>query len=136
MERKCAFSGTLITHQFGCENAEHVTRRGGPDVACTSLTAQQRCESLFQRMKQVAMPAFGVEDDLLSMPHSVLMKIQFGGLLGLQQAIEKAATAATEVQNVDALIGRALEEYGGMDAIPCQMFVDDMTAYQLKRRRS
>ena len=62
-----------------------MTRRGGPDVVCASDEAHQQCENLFQRMKQVALPAFGVEDDLLSMPHSVLVKIQFGGLLGLQR---------------------------------------------------
>ena len=84
-EYKCAFSNTLVTGQFGCEKAEQVTRRGGPDVVCSSDKAHQQCEKLFQRMKQAALPAFGVEDDLLSMPHSVLVKIQFGGLLGLQR---------------------------------------------------
>ena len=69
-EYKCAFSNTLVTEQFGCENGEQVTRRGGPDIACTSEQAHQRCERLFQRMKEAALPAFGVEDDLLSMPHT------------------------------------------------------------------
>src|SRR3990167_690968 len=64
-EYKCAFSNTLVTSQFGCEKGEQVTRRGGPDVVCSSDEAHQQCENLFQRMKQVALPAFGVEDDLL-----------------------------------------------------------------------
>ena len=41
---KCAFSNTLITKQFGCEKGEQVTRRGGPDIACTSEAAHQRCD--------------------------------------------------------------------------------------------
>jgi len=131
---KCAFSVTQITGQFACEMGQQVTRRGGPDVACTSEAAHQQCARLFQRMKDVALPAFGVEDDLLSMPHSVLVKIQFGGLLGLQRLLDGSA-ASVEVKNIDGLIGRALEQYGSLEAIPCTAFVEDMTSYKLKRRR-
>ncbi len=132
---KCAFGITQITGQFACEMGQQVTRRGGPDVACTSEGAHQQCARLFQRMKDVALPAFGVEDDLLSMPHSVLVKIQFGGLLGLQRLLDGSAAVSSEVKNIDGLIGRALEQYDSLEAIPCTAFVEDMTSYKLKRRR-
>lgn len=128
---KCAFSNTLITNQFGCEKGEQVTRRGGPDIACTSDAAHQRCEKLFQQMKAAALPAFGMEDDLLSMPHSVLVKIQFGGLLGLQRLL---GSGSAEVKNVHALIEQAMGQYGNLDAIPCPTLVEDMTSYKLRRR--
>ncbi len=86
-------------------------------------------------MKQAALPAFGVEDDLLSMPHSVLVKTQHGGLLGLQRLLDGGSAVADEVKNIHALVDRAVEKYGGPDAIPCQAFVEDMTSYKLKRRR-
>ena len=133
-EHKCAFSNTLVTNQFGCENGEQVTRRGGPDVVCASEEAHQQCEKLFQRMKQTALPAFGVEDDLLSMPHSVLVKIQFGGLLGLQRLQDKGTDESTVVKNIHGLVGQAIGKHGGLNAIPCQAFVEDMTSYKLKRR--
>ena len=132
-EYKCAFSNTLITNQFGCEKAEQVTRRGGPDVACTSDPAHQRCEKLFQQMKTAALPAFGVEDDLLSMPHSVLVKIQHGGLLGLQRLLGSDAGSAA-VKNVHALVDQTVGKYNDLDAIPCPALVQDMTSYKLKRR--
>ncbi len=132
---KCAFSNTLVTGQFGCGMGEPVTRRGGPDVACTSDEAHQRCERLFQRMKQTALPAFGVEDDLLSMPHSVLVKIQFGGLLGLQRLSGDGTADPDTVKDIDRLVDQAVGKYGGLDAIPCPAFVEDMTSYKLKRRR-
>ncbi|MEW6331563.1 MAG: hypothetical protein AB1560_08890 [Pseudomonadota bacterium] len=131
-EHKCAFSNTLITNQFGCDKAEQVTRRGGPDIACTSEAGHRRCEKLFQQMKAAALPAFGVEDDLLSMPHSVLVKIQFGGLLGLQRLVDGAGAA--DVKNIHALIDRATGKYHDPGAIPCPELVPDMTAYKLRRR--
>jgi len=132
---KCAFSTTQITGQFACVHGQQVTRRGGPDVACTSEEAHQQCARLFHQMKEVALPAFGVEDDLLTMPHSVLVKIQYGGLLGLQRLLDGGAAASADVENINGLIDRALEQYGSLDAIPCTAFVEDMTSYKLKRRR-
>lgn len=129
---RCAFSHTLITSQFGCEMAQQVTRRGGPDIACTAAAAHRRCEQLFERMKTAALPAFGVEDDLLSMPHSVLVKIQFGGLLGLQRLVDGATVA--EVKNIHALAQRAASKYGDLEAVPCSELVPDMTGYKLRRR--
>ena len=133
-EYKCAFSNTLITNLFGCDKAEAVTRRGGPDIACTSDTAHQCCEKLFQQMKTAALPAFGVEDDLLSMPHSVLVKIQYGGLLGLRRLLDGGTAGSGDVKNVHALVDQAIGKYDNLDALPYPALVGDMTTYKLRRR--
>jgi len=133
-EYKCAFSNTLVTNQFGCAQGEPVARRGGPDVACRSREAHRICEKLFAQMKSAALPAFGVEDDLLTMPHSVLVKIQFGGLLGLQRLLQADAADSGEVKDVHALVSQAVEKYSSVETIPCPALVADMTAYKLRRR--
>jgi hypothetical protein len=133
-EYKCAFSNTQVTGQFACENGKPVTRRDGPNVVCTSDEAHQQCELLFQRMKQAALPAFGVEDDLLSMPHSVMVKIQFGGLLGLRRLQGTNTDESADVNNIHGLVVQAIGKHGGLDTIPCQALVEDMTSYKLKRR--
>lgn len=85
-------------------------------------------------MKQAALPAFGVEDDLLSMPHSVLVKVQFGGLLGLQKLMNKSSAVTTKVDDIDILVAAAVGNYGSPNAIPCHEMVEDMRSYQLRRR--
>ncbi len=68
VQHKCAFSYTLIQEQFRCENAQAITRREGPDACCTSATAHVQCSELLQRMRQAALPSFGVTDDPQRMP--------------------------------------------------------------------
>ncbi len=136
VEYTCAFNATLIGNDFGCRYATPVTRRSGPDVACVSEDARRRCEALFRQMKAVALPVFGVEDDPLTMPHSVQVKIQFGGLLGLQRVLEGAASPARAVANVAGLVEQAAGSSGAVDAILCQGFVQDMVSYRLRRRAS
>lgn len=131
-EYKCAFSAPLITGDFGCACAKPVTRRTGPDVACVSAESHARCEELFRRLKDAALPAFGVEDDLLSMPHSVLQKIQYGGLFGLQRLLQRHDAG---VRDVDALVSDVVARYSQLNAIPCGDIVGDMTGYKLRGRR-
>lgn len=131
---KCAFNATLIGDQFGCRHSAHVTRRAGPDVACQSPTANVRCAALFERLKQAALPAFGVEDDLLSMPHSVLVKIQHGGLLGLQRLVGGTPADPSAVTNIDELVEQALAHFQTLETLPCADLVRDMTSFKLRRR--
>lgn len=128
----CPFSATLVTEDFGCRNAAGIVRRGGAEIACTSDAAHARCSALFQRLKETALPAFGVADDLLQMPHSVLVKIQYGGLLGLQRIVNPAMQA---VLDIDRLVIAAAGQFSSLEDIPYADLCDDMTGYRLQRRR-
>ncbi len=129
---KCAFSHTLLGEAFGCSRVRFVTQRDGPHATCADHDAAQRCAALFQALKTAALPVFDVPDDLAQMPHSVPVKIQFGGLLGLQQALHPELPE--HVADVDALIREAETHYGGCERIPCADFTAAMTAYKVKRR--
>lgn len=131
-EPKCPFSAPLVTHHFGCVLAKEVIHRGGTEIACTQDAAQARCAGLFERLKTAALPAFGVEDDLLSMPHSVQVKIQYGGLLGLQRLLSKPAE---RVENIDTLLQQAATQWGSIEAIACDSLIPDITAFKPRSRR-
>lgn len=129
---RCAFSLPLVAGHFGCRCAVSVTRRGGPDVDCAREAAAARCASLLERLKAAGLPAFGVDDDPASMPHSVLVKIQHGALAGLQAAIDGDHTP--QVADIDGLLDRAIERAGGVDAIDCASLVPHMTGWRVRRR--
>ncbi len=130
-EYKCAFAAPLVAGQFGCAHAQPVTRRGGPDVACIARAGHERCARLFESLKTVALPAFGVEDDPLSMPHSVLVKIQTGGLLGVQRLLTGAP--ATTVTDINFLVEQTAQTEGG--AVAPEQLVEDMMRYKVRRHR-
>jgi hypothetical protein len=132
-EHKCPFSAPLVTRQFGCTVSQEVIHRGGTEINCTDAAAHARCDRLFQRLKAEALPAFGVEDDLLSMPHSVLVKIQYGGLLGLQRLLQATPQVAERVEDVRTLVAEAALRFG--DQPPCAPLVEDITAFKPRARR-
>jgi len=129
---KCAFSGALMGKQYSCQNALEVTRREGPSIACTSADMHQKCAELLGELKAAALPSFGYADDLSQMPHSVLMKIQSGGLLGLQNHLH--GTTGFVVENIEHLVVEAEKRYGGFSLIPYTDFVQDIVEFKLRRR--
>jgi hypothetical protein len=130
----CPFSATLTRDKFGCTRAEPVIRRGGTEFCCRDPAAHAECGALFERLKHAALSAFAVEDDLTQMPHSVLVKIQFGGLLGLQRITLDKPPDAQRVVDIQALVAGALARFGSVRAIPCEQLTPDMTGYSLTRR--
>ena len=131
MMKKCPFAAALVTELAACRHAEQVVRRGGSEYDCGSQPDQQACQGLFDRLKSAALPAFGVEDDLASMPHSVLVKVQCGGLAGLAGLTRQAGD---RIEDIAALRDRALDRFGGIDGLPVADLVECITAFRAERR--
>lgn len=124
-----------MTRSFACDHAEEITRRDGPDIACNSSSANNLCSELFGQLKSRALNAMDYEDDLTTLPASVLQKIQYGGLLGLQTLVN-SAEQSEKVENIVSLVGKAAEQFNSIDKIPYDTCVNTIIEYKLKRRRS
>lgn len=131
---KCSFTATMIKDDFACEKAQLVTRRAGPDIACSSEYGSEQCKKLYAAFKQVGLQAFDAEDDLSKTSHSVFVRIQFGGLLGLANNLDKEH-GTTKVDNIFKLVSDALNKYSDIDKIPNQEFVEQMLCFKIKRKK-
>ena len=135
-QHRCPFSAPLISHHFACTHAQEVIRRGGTEIECANASTHARCEQLFHCLKTASLSAFGVEDDLLSMPHSVLIKVQYGGLLGLQRLLSSPVPAAERVEDINTLVAQAQASFGSAEATPCDQLVAEITAFKPRSRRA
>ena len=134
LTRKCPFAAPITTARAACRHATEVVRRGGSEYDCADAAAHDRCTALFIGLKRTGLDAFQVEDDLTQMPHSVLVKIQTGGLTGLRWLLEPAADPDAPIADVSALVADAAEAYGGVEQVPVAALAEDMRACKLERR--
>ncbi|WP_462331051.1 hypothetical protein [Thiohalocapsa halophila] len=132
--RKCPFAAPITTARAACRHATEVVRRGGSEYDCADAAAHDRCTALFAGLKRAGLDAFQVEDDLTQMPHSVLVKIQTGGLTGLRRLLEPATEADAPIADVAALAAQAADAYGGVEQVPVAALAEDMRACKLERR--
>lgn len=129
---KCAFSQTLMGEQFGCRRALPITGRDGPEIGCDDEAAHRACAALRERLTDTALPALGYAEGM-EVPHSVPVKIQFGGLLGLQRLLGQ--DGPDRVEDIYALVDQAVSHFGRLDGVPYEQLIDAIAGYQLKRRR-
>ncbi|MFK7795664.1 MAG: hypothetical protein AB8B89_09960 [Gammaproteobacteria bacterium] len=129
----CVFALTQIANEFSCEHGELVTRRAGADIACQSDQHQQQCSCVYEQLKETGLDAFDYEDDLTQVPHGVWVKIQFGGLLGMQKAIK--GNAESKVENITSVIQMLYANYSQIELFPYKNIVPDMQGYSARKRR-
>ena len=125
---KCPFAAALVTGVAACRHAEQVVRRGGAEIDCRSDDEHPRCQAVFEGLKARALTAFGVEDDLTTMPHSVLVKAQCGGLQGLSLLGGEPEGPIADVAELRARVA------DGSDVLDDPRLLDAMTAFRVERR--
>lgn len=132
---KCPFMTPIITQDFACSLGQAVTVRNSPAVHCTDEQALAVCRGLNERLKTVGLAAFDMEDDLTTTPHTVYLKIQYGGLLGLQANRGLSVPVEGGIADIHSLVDEVTEQGSRLDAIDYEALTAGMTAYKPKRRR-
>ena len=138
VDLKCPFRATLITRSFSCPYASEITRREGPDISCSSSQTNSLCHNFYNQLRTRALTAMGHEDDLTTLPASVLQKIQYGGLLGLYNTIHGLSADVSNADNMDniaELLETCQRQFGELEKFPYAQCIEAIEAYKIKRRR-
>jgi len=133
---KCPFQTPIIAEDFACRLAQAVTVRNTPQVHCQSETALALCQRLYEHLKTAGLAAFGMQDDLTSTPHNIYLKIQYGGLLGLQAKSGIVPAEENGIHDIRALVEAATRDGTQLERLPYAELVPFMQAQQTKRRRA
>ena len=128
----CPYSATLAQKShFLCPNADEVIRRGGSEYVCLQSNRYEICSEVHNKVKQVYLEGEGLEDDLLSLPHSAFVKIQFGCVLGLQSALGRDVSL---IEDMGLLITDAMSFYKTIDVLPFDLISNQISTYKLQKR--
>ena len=135
-ERYCAYEKAILTHQCACSQSEklHIAEREA--AHCRSDASQDRCIRFLDTLKSHARFALKLTGTTGALPHGKAIKIQVGGLRGLQQVLEPGQNQATPIEDVSGLISRALERYKSLDRLPYSTIMQQVAAYKGRKRIS
>ena len=112
----CPYSATLAQKSsFSCPNADEIIRRGGSEYICLQSSSYDICSEVHNKVKDTYLNSEGLEDDLLSLPHSTFVKIQFGCVLGLQSVLDRNVA---NIDDIGSLITDAISHYKNIDDLP------------------
>jgi hypothetical protein len=127
-ESPCVFEKALLARCARCELAQHHAVAERELVVCTSSVARTNCATLSALLRERATFALKLRPAGAPTPHAVAMKLQCGGVTGLQHAL------AAPNADVHRLVTSARERWGSLLDLPWQEMVRGVVAWQGRRR--
>jgi hypothetical protein len=114
IQRHCPFEKSVLTQCAACSKAEKHNIAEREIVACSNAEALDRCIALRDALRHnftFALGKFHIDGPL---PHSQEMRMQCGGLKGLQFTLD----GDDEVTDVSALVAMAQQKFGESAEFP------------------
>jgi hypothetical protein len=135
-ERRCVFEKTINSRRSTCTKSHrfHLADREG--IACNSASGNALCSELLPRMRSNARFALHLTSAGGPLPHAREIKVQTGGLLGLQALLHPERAAQGNIDDIIGLIKTALQNYQGLDKLPYDVINQAIVKFEGRRKRS
>ena len=126
----CAFEKAVLSGRCACVQSYRIYIAERETVAC--LARQTACRELLIQLHNNARFALKISHSTGPLPHTKEMKVQCGGLLGLQAILYPELAQLKQVENIDALVTQASITFEQFDRLPYQELVRFITHYQVR----
>ena len=149
--QRCVFEKMTLLNYGHCEYCHKHYLAEREAMACQAKNAQQNCQQLLNTMRKNARFALKITSADEPLPHSKELKVQVGGLYGLQQYLNYSNTADTEelsddklrfdnnstapITNIHKTVTEALLKFGEIKNFPFNEIVKAIIHFSLPSRR-
>lgn len=130
----CPFEKAILSSRCGCENFQRLNIAEREAAACVSDCAQQQCVELLEQLYQNSRFALQQADVNSPLAHAQMMKLQCGGLQGLQSILQ--SQKPEKINNIKVLVTMAFTKYEDIKEIPYQEIVQFISHYEVRKKRS
>ncbi len=132
-ERRCAFEKAVLSHRCSCSCSARFYLADREGIACDSGKAHARCEKLVHLLRENAKFALKLSSLEGELPHAKEIKVQNGGLLGLQHVLRPDLTTGSVV-DIAGLTTLGEHTYGALEALPFREIVKSIVSFEGRRR--
>lgn len=130
---QCVFERAILCRCCGCE---HVIKRNIAEreaAGCLDAAAHALCVELKKELRRAAAFTLKLAHPDEPVPHTKELKLQCGGLLGVERAL--VPDAAGPVANIIGVLSAAVQQYGSLASLPYQEIVHAIHVYEPRPRR-
>jgi len=133
-QRRCVFEKAILTRRCCCVCSARFYLADREGIACDSGTAHERCSHFVTQLRENARFALKITVLDGELPHAKEIKVQNGGLLGLQRILHPDLSS-DKVIDVAGLTALGEQTYGSLEQIPYQEIVKSIADFEGRRRR-
>ncbi len=130
--RRCIFEKAINSRVCNCSQSHRFNLADREGVSCTSESAKKLCADYLYEVRSRARFVLRINNIEDSLPHGSEIKLQNGGLLGLQSNLIERKKNEQTVDDIAALLDKA----GRVEELQYQEIVDTVAKYQGRRQIS
>ncbi|PLX61194.1 hypothetical protein [Sedimenticola selenatireducens] len=132
-ERACLFEKCLFAGHAGCSQSEKFNLAEREGIHCKSDSAQSQCADLLNLLRHHSRFVLKASHESSVLNHAQALRIQVGGLRGLDQVMEKHQEAIRFVPDIHTLVSNARQHYGTLDSLPFDRIIQQVAAFKGRR---
>jgi hypothetical protein len=135
-ERRCVFEKTINSRRSACSKSVrfHLADREG--ISCKSASGNALCTELLARMRSNARFALHLTHADGPLPHAKEIRVQTGGLLGLQGLIHAYLEDRENVEDIITTLDIALQRYTSLEQLPYDIIVQGIVKFEGRRKHT
>lgn len=129
----CVFEKAILSLRCKCTYQQHFRLADRQGVGCNDQLKQQGCKYFLDHLRQQTRFLFKIDIEG-PLPHNKEIRVQNGGMLGLQQLLQRENSVAT-VEDIASLISQAVESYGSIESIPYNLLMPSVSRFKARAKR-
>lgn len=142
-QRRCLFEKSILSRKTMCENAHRFCLADREGVACQEQSAHAQCTLLLTQLRNNARFALKQTNLDEPLPHAKEIKVQTGGLLGLNSILNNTPAQEPKsdqdqevsIKNIFALVQSAIMKYGDLDSLPYGEIARMVVQFEGRKKR-
>jgi hypothetical protein len=134
-QRRCVFEKAISSRRCDCKQSQrfHLADREG--IACKSASGNALCIEFLNRMRSNSRFALHLTHTDAPLPHAKEIRVQTGGLLGLQGLVFPDRVDDNNIGNAIGVIDAAIEQYGRIENLPYDIIIQAIVKFEGRKRR-
>lgn len=133
--RRCVFEKTINSRRSTCKQAHRFQLADREGIACRSAAANTLCKELLDCMRSKARFSLHLTSADNPLPHAREIKVQTGGLLGLQGLLYPEKSTVDNVENIIGLVDTALARFERLENLPYDIIVQAIVKFEGRKKR-
>jgi hypothetical protein len=132
--RRCVFEKAISSRRCNCSKSQrfHLADREG--ISCKSAAGNGLCTGLLQLMRNNGRFALHLTSVQGPLPHAKEIRVQTGGMLGLQGLVYSDKKEQTCVDDIIATIDAALQRYERLEDMPFDIIVQGIVKFEGRKK--
>lgn len=130
VQHPCPFEKALLAGCGACSLSARMNIAEREAVACLDAAARDDCATLLDLLRRNSTFALHLSPADVPLTHAQEMKVQCGGLAGLQRTL----TGKETIGDIHSLVQAARRVHADLAALPYSAIVQSVAAWQTRRR--